>query len=226
MLTPSVVFPGAKFKKFDHPWLAAFVAALDERLRLRNGVVEYTDSPDCLFRIQVARNTAEYVLSDGTCLRPGDRVINLHLWNEQFPVFDERGPTLIWARTINRAFDLSLRELAQFVGARPDLKDVVAICGNMALASAGRTEQLARIVARFGFEPVAACGSRSIRRHMHELGENILISMMVLARNAAALHADTLARDRTLVLLSRKMLDRRYGLPLRNARIQETKAVC
>jgi hypothetical protein len=35
--------------------------------------------------------------------------------------------------------------------------------------------------------------------------------MMVLARNAAALRADTLRRDRTLVFLSRRELRRRYG---------------
>ena len=35
--------------------------------------------------------------------------------------------------------------------------------------------------------------------------------MMVLARNAAALRADTLWRDRTLVFLSRRELQRRYG---------------
>jgi hypothetical protein len=35
--------------------------------------------------------------------------------------------------------------------------------------------------------------------------------MIVLARNAAALRADTLRRDRTLVFLSRRELRRRYG---------------
>jgi hypothetical protein len=37
--------------------------------------------------------------------------------------------------------------------------------------------------------------------------------MMVLAHNAAALRADILWRDRTLVFLSRQMLQRRYGSP-------------
>jgi cytochrome b561 len=46
---------------------------------------------------------------------------------------------------------------------------------------------------------------------MHRLGENIFISMMVLAHNAAALRADTLWRDRTLVFLSRSRLQERYG---------------
>jgi hypothetical protein len=45
----------------------------------------------------------------------------------------------------------------------------------------------------------------------HWFGENILISMIVLTRNAAAFRADTLRRDRTLVFLSRRELRRRYG---------------
>ncbi|MGA8699497.1 MAG: hypothetical protein WB689_37875 [Xanthobacteraceae bacterium] len=71
--------------------------------------------------------------------------------------------------------------------------------------------QLVRFVGRFGFERIAAVSSRSFRQQMRWFGENILISMIVLARNAAALRADTLRRDRIFVLLSRRELRRRYG---------------
>jgi hypothetical protein len=194
------------------PWLEAMVAALDDRLRLRHGVIEYTNSSECLFRIQVATCNESYVLSDGTCIRRGDRVSNLHVWNEQFPCFAGKGPTFAWARRVNQAFELSLRELAGFLDGRRDLDDVVAICANMSLEPAERSAQLVRFVGRFGFEPIAAASSRSFRQQMHWFGENILISMMVIARNAAALRADTLRRDRTLVFLSRRELRRRYGL--------------
>jgi len=193
------------------PWLEAMVAALDDRLRLRHGVIEYTNSPECLFRIQLVTSNEHYVLSDGTCIRPGDRVANLHVWNEQFPCFTGRGPTLAWARRVNQAFELSLLELAVFLERRRDLDDIVAICANMTLEPAERSAQLVRFVSRFGFERIAAASSRSFRQQMHWFGENILISMMVLARNAAALRADTLRRDRTSVFLSRRELRRRYG---------------
>jgi hypothetical protein len=193
------------------PWLEAMVAALDDRLRVRQGVVEYTHSPGCLFRIQLVTSKENYVLSDGTCIRPGDRVAHLHVWNEQFPCFAGKGPTLAWARRVNQAFDLSLRELASFLDGRRDLDDVVAICAKMGLEPAERVAQLVRFVGRFGFERIAAASSRSFRQQMHWFGENILISMMVLARNAAALRTDTLRRDRTLVFLSRRELRRRYG---------------
>ena len=193
------------------PWLEAMVAALDDRLRQRHGVIEYTNSPECLFRIQLVTSNENYVLSDGTCIRHGDPVANLHVWNEQFPCFPGKGPTLSWARRVNQAFELSLRELAGFLDGRCDLDEVIAICANMSLEPAERSTQLVRFVGRFGFERIAAVSSRSFRQQMHWFGENILISMIVLARNAAALRTDTLRRDRTLVLLSRRELRRRYG---------------
>ena len=193
------------------PWLEAMVTALDDRLRLRQGVIEYTHRPDCLFRIQFIASNDDYVLSDGTCVCAGARVANLHVWNEQFPCFSGKGPTLAWARRVNQAFELSLRELASFLDARRDLDDVIAISANMTLEPAERSDQLVRFVARFGFERIAATSSRSFRQQTHWFGENILISMMVLARNAAALRADTLRRGRTLVYLSRRELRRRYG---------------
>jgi hypothetical protein len=194
------------------PWLGAILEALDVRLRLNQGVIEYTRCLTCLFRIQVITSCDDFVLSDGVHVRPGDRLISLHVWNEQFPAFPARGPTMAWARRFNRAFDTSLHELAHFLEARDDLDDVKAICGNVPFAPVARSAQLARFVSRFGFERIAVNGSQSLRQRVHWLGENILISMMVLAHNAAALRADTLWRDRTLVSLSRQMLQRRYGL--------------
>ena len=148
-------------------------------------MVEYTRHPDCLFRVQLATSNDDYMLSDGTCVRGGDQITNLHVWNEQFPCFAGNGPTLAWARRVNHAFDASLRELAQFLDSRSDFDDVVAICGNMSFEPAERSTQLARFVSRFGFERVAPASSRSFRQQIHWFGENILISMMVLARNAA-----------------------------------------
>lgn len=199
-------------KEFGHSWLEAFVAALDDRLRVRHGVFEYTDNPDCLFRIQLINSSDDVTLSDGAKVCAGDRLIALHVWNEQFPSFPDERPTLAWARRVDRAFEISLRELTAYIAARADLDDVVAICGNMGFTPAARGLQLARYVGRFGFERVRPSGTSTLRQHIHLFGENILISMMVLARNAAALRADTLRRDRIMVFLSRQELERRYGL--------------
>ena len=187
------------------------MTAIDDRLRLRLGVIEYTQSPDCLFRIQPAASEYALTLRDGTKVRVGDPIIHLHVWNEQFPPFSSSGPTFAWARRVNRAFEQSLCELADFLNTRQDLRDVIAICGDLTLEPSGRSAQLTRFVARFGFEPIAASQTWSFGRRAHWLGQNILISMMVLAHNAGALRADTFWRARVPMFLSRRALDERYG---------------
>ena len=213
----STHFQEPKGRLLEHSWLESLVFALDDRLRGHYGVFEYTRCPDCLFRIQLARNEDDLILSDGVRLRPGARLISLHVWNEQFPVFPPHGPTLAWACRLNRAFDASLRELAHFLQHQPALDDVAAVCGNMTFEPSYRSAQLEQFVARFGFEKVAGRHTYGIGRRVHRFGENIFISMMVLARNAAALRADTLWRDRTLVFLSRRKLRDRYGTVRQNA---------
>jgi hypothetical protein len=198
-------------RRHGRAWFGAILDALDSRLRLRQGVIEYTDHPNSLFRIQVVESCDDILLSDGAHVRRGDRLIKLHIWNERFPAFPTDGPTLAWARRVNRAFEISLRELAHFLEVRQDLDDITAICGNITFTPADRSAQLARFVARFGFEKIEMDGLQSFRQRMHWFGENILISMIVLAHNAMALRADTLWRDRTLVFLSRQTLRRRYG---------------
>jgi hypothetical protein len=81
----------------------------------------------------------------------------------------------------------------------------------MSLGSAERSDQVARLVARYGFERIPPAGPPKLSERVHRLGENILISMLVIARNAAALRTDTLRRDRVMVYLSRQALEQRYG---------------
>jgi YkoP domain len=197
---------------FDRFRFAALVTALDDRLRLRLGVIEYTQSQDCLFRIQPAASLSDLTLSDGTHIRIGDPIVHLHVWNEQFPPFPSTGPTVGWARRVNRAFERSLSELSYFLKTHRDFDGVVAICGDLTFEPHWRATQLTQFVARFGFEPIAAPECRSLSQRAHWLGQNIFISMVVLAHNAAALRVDSLWRDRIPVFLSRKALDARYGI--------------
>jgi hypothetical protein len=193
-----------------HTRFGAFVEALDHHLRRRQSIVEYTNSPNCIFRMQVRPSGQDLVLSDGTRLRPSDRIIELHFWNEHLPSFSETGTALAWARDIASRAEISMSELARHLAARPDLDDVQAICGNMALGPAARSEQIVRFVGRYGFERIAPAGPPKLTERLHRFGENILITMLVIARNAA-LRTDTLRRDRVMVCLSRKLLEQRYG---------------
>ncbi len=194
-----------------HPWLAEFVFALDAVLRHRNQVVEFSTNPSCVFRLNLRRAERLFALADQTLIRHGDRIVYLHLWNEQIPPVPKAGPTLSWARTFRDRLTLSLRELAQYVRAHRDLDDVAAVGANLAQGTHEQRAQLTNIMRRFGFAPpadLAAFGSDAVLRRF---GENILISFMVMAQNPVALRADTLRRDRTLLFMSRTALLDRYG---------------
>jgi hypothetical protein len=174
-------------------------------------VNEYTRSSDCLFRIQIVRSTNDLILKDGTCILRGERLVNLHFWNEQVPLIPAAGPTLGWARCMNDRIEQSLRQLACHLAARRDMDDVVAIRTNVALGAASRNDKISRILSRFGFEIVPKHDSASLAQLIHQYGENILISLFVLTRNAIALRPDTLTRGRVITYLSRRALEQRYG---------------
>ena len=147
----------------------------------------------------------------GRSVRPGDRVARLHFWNEHVPVVPPGGATIAWAGRMRNAIAAALHELADYLAARSDLADVVAICADVPSGTRAQSAQLARIMARYGFEAVAEPERLTLGERLHRFGENILISLIVLAQNAAALRADTLRRARLPIYLSRPGLERRFG---------------
>jgi hypothetical protein len=65
---------------------------------------------------------------------------------------------------------------------------------------------------RYGFVcAVELASNRSISEALHLFGENILISMIVISCNPAALRADCFRRDRVPVYLHRSELMKRFG---------------
>jgi hypothetical protein len=112
---------------------------------------------------------------------------------------------------MNACFRFSLEELARHLARRLDLDDVALIRCNMAFGGPEHNAQMVRLISRYGFELVPAATAVTLAERARRCGENIFISLMVLARNAAALRQDTLRRGRTQVFLSRRALQQRYG---------------
>ena len=196
----------------SQPWIARPLFRFDAWLRRRNCVFEDTSHPQCIFRMQVVNLGHEVTLGDGTRLRPGDRIIDLHIWNEQFPRFPADGATLSWALKIRSRIHISLAQLARHLATAPALADIMAIRADTRLAGTAMTAQLLRICRRYGFEPGPRLGPSSLHERLRRFGENILISLFVLARNARALRRDSIWRGRVEIFLSRRVLEGRYGL--------------
>jgi hypothetical protein len=183
------------------------VFGLDRWLRRRNGVYEYSSNPSCIFRINRAEAEVTLMLSDGSPIRAGDPVINLHLWNEHILPMPIGGATVAWARHMRQAIDTSLCELGYWLAGQPDLDDIRALRADMGIGTVEQSQQLMRIAARYGFESAARRAETGSLRHF---GENILMYLLVLAANPVAIRSDILWRDRALVYLARSALERRY----------------
>jgi len=192
--------------------LNALVSVIDKRLRVRDGIFEYSDCARCIFRAQFSVNTNDIALSDGTRLAAGSHLILLHLWNERIPPLPAGGPTLGWARQLCQGLEISLEELAAFVAGSSALDDIVGIAGNAVFAPTQHTQAVANLAMRYGFvHAINPEAHVSAAQWLHRLGENILIAMLVIAYNPGAFRADTFRRDRVPLYLHRAELMSRYG---------------
>jgi hypothetical protein len=52
-----------------------------------------------------------------------------------------------------------------------------------------------------------------LAQRLQRAGENVLISLIVAARSAGALHLNTLRRVRVPIYLSRRVLEKNFGAP-------------
>lgn len=194
------------------------VSIIDKTLRARLEIFEYSNCPHCIFRVQLSVAAHDIALSDGTRLSVGSPLINLHLWNEHIASFPARGPTLGWARRMCRDLELSLEELAAFIGNSPGLDDIAAITATMTFGSTEQTQLIAHLAERYGFvRSVDPPPSRSISQKLHQVGEDILISMIVISHNPAAFRTNRFRRERVPVYLHRAELIKRFGSSGRSA---------
>ncbi|MDA9426022.1 MULTISPECIES: hypothetical protein [Bradyrhizobium] len=193
--------------------LSKLMAAIDRSLRARQHIFEYSSSEACLFRIQRASNPGALKLPDGTCLPPGAPMLALHVWNEHVPPLPASGANLAWARRLSREIDLSLRALAAFVTSRSDLADVAAISATLAFGSDATTPLMIELSGRFGFaKPLEQARSRrTAGDRLHQIGENMLITLLVWSHNPRALRGNTMRRTRLHVYMTRETLIGRFG---------------
>jgi YkoP domain len=194
--------PGAN--RHTRPLWAELVFALDRWLRRREGVFEYCHQPDCILRAQLSRLSNDVLLSDGTFGRAGDRVIELHLWNEQIPVKPIAGYSLAWGCRFNRSLGMSLRGLAQFLMSKPQLADINII------RAITNLDSLHRIAARHGFATIHDSVNLSLWEHVHRFGQNILYWLLTLACHSGRARPRKFSRTRQVIYLSRRVLDCKY----------------
>jgi hypothetical protein len=190
--------------------LGRLVFALDERLRRRRAVFDYTRRSDCIFRAKVDKVAREVSLGNGVRLHPGDRIVELHFRNEHFPRMDRSGATIGWALRTAKLMDISFCELFEFLEARAEFDDIAAVRAVMPVRNPAQADRFEHIAARFGFELVRDLEPRGPRAWIQRFGQNTLGLLLVLAGNPRAVRLDILWRHGATAFLSRPALEKRY----------------
>jgi len=187
------------------------VRGFDALLAQYYGIHEFTDDPDCIMRIALARAGREIALSDGTRIGAEDPVIDLHWWNERLPRIPPRGPDAAWATSMRRHIVLSLRSLARHMSANPELDPVRALRAEIVFGTRVGRAQLVRVARHLGFDLVERRANLGLSGQLHLAGDSILLWGLIWAYNPRSLKHKPLLRERDEVWVSRSSFLGRIG---------------
>jgi hypothetical protein len=202
-------------------WLGKGFSSLDRLLRYVMRIREFCADRSCIIRVAIVKASAPVALSDGTRLRPGDLVGDLHLWNEQLPQLPWHGGGLAWALALRRQFARSFAQLAQHLERDPVFASVEAFRGGMTfMGSVGRRAKVARVVSAFGFEII---GTEVPSSRLRRMLDGIFIFFLIHTYNPACLKHGALTRRRYELWISKRSLIERYGRRGEGVRARQTR---
>jgi hypothetical protein len=193
--------------------LGRAVRGIDFLLRQRQGIHEFTNDEHCIFRISFATADRDLILSDGTEVRKGDQIIQLHLWNEHM-LSMPHSPSAAWASRMKWRTRHSLAMLAAYLDGEPSLDAVRAVKGAPSFASRLGALQMVRTAQRFGFDVIDPEAPLEWRERVHAMLDSMLLWGLAYAFTPGGLRANKgLLRHRYQLWISRRKLLLCYGLP-------------
>lgn len=191
-------------------WFAAAVRGLDRWLRRRQGIEAFSPDSRCLLRLAVTPSPRELDLADGTHVEAGQRIGELHFWNEHIPPMPLGGPNLAWARSLETGFRRSLTELAEAAAEQPRMRDIEAFRAELAAVDRGGFCRLLRGLRSMGFESLEPDEARWQERFVR-FWQNVYLWALMRVFNPGALRAGWLRRGRLEIWISRQALLGKYG---------------
>jgi hypothetical protein len=189
----------------------AMVLSLDLLLQRQAHVQEFTQDEECILRIALTTCKKDFQLSDGTKVRAGDKICELHLWNEHIPPMPMEGPDLRWGVRFYRLAVKSFRSLAAYI-ATDERQDIVALGGQMAFLEREDPPVLAAVTARLGFDLLNLTAQGGRWRRFTHFWENLYSWALMWTFNPASLRGKRFLRlQRYRLWISRRTLLERYG---------------
>lgn len=130
--------------------MRSLIRGLDAFLRRAYGVFEFSESQDCILRLQVTTTPHSLSFSEHT-IPSGGKVLFLHIWNEHMLPMPTGGADLAWTKRMLQAFIKSLGEVAGYIRWEPAMRDVRAVGGITVLLFSGDRANGARFMEKLGF---------------------------------------------------------------------------
>jgi len=189
--------------------LRYLVHVIDAALRRILAITEIESETASVFRIKLGSAEREILLSDGTRVRPGDTVLELHLWNERLEPAPCAHAELGWAVRFRRRFLASLHRLAIHLQRDQNLAAVRAILMQPALERERPEGAIERMLPKLGFEPLP--GAAPARGRLYSFLENAWLWLLTWAHNPRALRGRQFDRTRRGFWISRSELLARHG---------------
>ena len=214
---------GPSILYFISTWgLHLCVRGVDRGLRKAMAIREFCGKPTCIFRMSERSSPKHVLLADGTEIHAGDRVGDLHLWNEN--IARTLGTTVglgVGVR-FRTAFLDSMQDLALHAATDQQMSDIRAFRAKACWLWRSRKANLEAIIRQCGFTIVSPDPAWIER--VHDAFENLLIYSLVWSFNRKGLRRRRLTPLRLQLWISRQDLLRRH-LPSETALDQASEAV-
>lgn len=199
-----------RINPFESHWfeyLQTPVRMLDRCLRRLLGIFEFCADDECILRIAKRGSPIDVFLPDGTEVRQGDGVVELHFWNENLATLNCRKSTFGWGVRFRSGMRISLQLLANYANQELSADTAKAFYARLVFPVGGRFHACARVAADYGFTLLQP--TRTLPRKVHDFFENILIHALCWTFNPGRRrHRSGLARVHCWI--SRKDLITRY----------------
>lgn len=130
--------------------IRSLIIRFDVYMRRRMNVIEFWDHPDCLIRVRVAEADRALVVANSV-IPAGEKIIEIHFWNEHVPRIPASGTDMKWAVKGVRILMSSFTELARQIRNDERFQGVKAVGGITPLFFAGEDSSGERIWKRLGF---------------------------------------------------------------------------
>jgi len=198
------------------------VRGVDRGLRKAMAIREFCGRPTCIFRMSERSSTKHVLLADGTEIYAGDRIGDLHLWNENIERTLGTAVGLGVGARFRTAFLESLQDLALHAATDQQMMDMKAFRAQVCWLWRSRKGNLEAIIRQCGFTIVSPDPVWIGR--VHDAFENLLIYSLVWSFNPKGLRCRRLTPLRLQLWISREELLRRH-LPSEMALDQASETV-